>query len=766
MMPMVLHVLVSFCLLLLPGTAPAEVIVVSQASFRTADGAWSPVTLPDSWRARGLMGSHTGHYLLRVTLDHADPTTASWALWTARLSTVRRISVNGTVVVMPVTVGGNAVLARPMPALVEIPPGLLRTGVNQFDVEVHCVTRCGLGAVLFGPSPALLAQHLHHEMRWTTLPQVLNTATVGLALFMLVIWWRRPKEKAIGIFALLWLPTWVRCYSYFVSYPTLSSVAFEAAFFAINIASTALLVLFALELCGQTQPRLRQALWFSSAMAPVLALVCGLLDLTRLVRDVVYPGLLLAVAYTIAMLWREYRAHRSNTLLMLLLSTGSLAGCGAHDVLYIRGWLPIDDFFWMPWVCPLFFVSFSWLLLARLVRALDESEELATGLEKRVAQRTLELQASNAAQVHFIAAASHDLRQPLHTLGLLLVMLRAHLKAPPAVEILSRIDANVEAMDTLLHGILDVSRLNANAEVPQVVAIPLAGIWRNIERSFAAEATRMNLQLRLRPTQLWVASDPHLLQRTLNNLVSNALRYTHAGGVLVAARKRDDRCVIEVWDSGVGIADHRLDDIFTEFVQLDNEGFPPHRGLGLGLAIVRRTAALLGHGLAVHSRLNHGSVFRVTVPKIHVPAAALGAEPAEAIQDVEGLFILTADDSTENLFAMQGLLVSWGCLAVTASSGEEALATLEGRLRMPDALILDYRMPGENGLDLAYTLREKLGMQAPVLIVTGDVSSQPIQVIQQSGHDCLHKPVDPKALRAWLAGVKRSLTEREHAENT
>jgi signal transduction histidine kinase/CheY-like chemotaxis protein len=750
-------------------TVHAQTLVLESAAFQLENSSvWTAVHLPDNWVARGIDGKGKGQYRLTFNLKDGPSGSANLALRGTRLSTVHQISLNGVTLQARARGIANQALARPMPFFMEIAGGQLRAGENTLLVDVICAARCGLSALQLGPADEMLRDHLHHEALWLITPQLLNAFTVGLAVFMLLVWWRRPTESAIGIFALLWLPTFVRCYSYFVTYSSLPQIAIEATFFAINASTTALFVLFSLDLSKRSTVHSRKLIWGALCAVPILALVGGITDQVALLRKVFYPLQILAMVYALWILWQANRAQRSVILVWLQISMVALTLAAGHDLLYIRGRFALDDFFWMPWVAPIFFMSFSAMLLGRMVEALDEAEELNVHLENRVVLRTADLHSANQAQTRFIAAASHDLRQPLHTLGLLLGILRERVSTSDGRAILSRVDAAVQSMDALLHGILDVSRLDAQVEKPHVQAVSLAAIWTNIERSFAAQASRQSIQLRLRPTDIWVASDVHLLQRIVNNLVSNALRYTSKGGVLVAARVRNQQALIEIWDTGMGIPKDRQDDVFDEFVQLNNPQHDRSMGLGLGLAIVKRTVSLLGHALSLRSRVDRGSVFTLSLSIVHVPRVPASASDTQRNWDVAGMFVLVVDDEQESRFAMQALLTDWGCLVIAAGSGDEAMAALANCMRDPDALLLDYRLPGETGLQIAERVITVIERHTPILIVTGDVASEPIREISRSGHDVLHKPVNPVELRAWLGRVnqRRQNSENQRLETT
>lgn len=484
----------------------------------------------------------------------------------------------------------------------------------------------------------------------------------------------------------------------------------------------------------------------------VVSLV-GLSEQINEFRLLIYPVLMVSNIYGLIVLWKSLSRFSTITFVILWAAIGLVLLSSIHDFLNLIGRFSLIDGFLHPWVGPIAFASFAIFLLGRIGRSLGEAEDLNQHLEHRVALRTAELNAANVAKTRFIASASHDLRQPLHALGLMVGLLNRRVHDPDVRSILSRIDTSVESMETMFNGILDVSRLDAGVERPNVQAVSVSTLFRGVERAFAAVAIRKGIELRIRNCTDWVASDPHLLQRILNNLVSNALRYTEKGSVLLGARRRGSSIKLEVWDTGCGIPEDQIEDIFLEFVQLDNPERDREKGLGLGLAIVRRTAQLLNHKIEVLSRVNHGTVFRLSVAAIDMPIHSIVPNKADH-SDISGLFVLVVDDDQDIRFAMQGLLGDWGCLVAVAKNGDEALTLLNERLRLPDAILLDYRMPDETGVVLAKRLSLALSVETPTLIITGDITPDTLLNISNYGLQALHKPVNPDQLKAWLGKIK------------
>jgi signal transduction histidine kinase len=366
--------------------------------------------------------------------------------------------------------------------------------------------------------------------------------------------------------------------------------------------------------------------------------------------------------------------------------------------------------------------------------------------------KTQALEQANMAKTRFLASASHDLRQPLHAMSLLIGLLGERARGLGVEDLVQRIGQSTEAMESLLNGILDISRLDAGVERPEFAALSTRELLARIERQFAPQAAARGLRLRLRlhSAAHWVRSDRVLLARMLDNLVANALRYTNEGGVLVGVRPHGEGLALEVWDSGIGIPADQIDAVFQEFVQLHNPQRDRSLGLGLGLSIVKRTAELLGHRIEVLSRPGRGSMFRLVVPRTVAPLqSAPAAMPQQA--DVAGLRILVVDDEAPIRFALQGLLEAWGCECLVACDGIDALMLLN-EVR-PDALLCDYRFEYETGVELVARLRERLGEDVPALIVTGDVTAGQLIDIAASDLPVMHKPVSPAALRGWLGRV-------------
>lgn len=410
--------------------------------------------------------------------------------------------------------------------------------------------------------------------------------------------------------------------------------------------------------------------------------------------------------------------------------------------------------------------------LRDLQQALNQmAERLEVGrdeLERRIAQATQELrekkeeaESATLAKSRFLAAASHDLRQPTHALGLFVTRLGQLTHDAQAIDLLANMDRAVQAMRELLDALLDISRLDAGAVPVHLQAFALNDVFDQLKAELALMAAEKGLSLRVRPCNVWVMSDPVQIHRILLNLLSNALRYTRAGSVLLACRGKgeDGRAWIEVWDTGIGIAAEHQEAIFKEFYQVDNPERERSKGLGLGLNIVQRTARLLGHPLQLCSRSGQGSRFRIELP-LTAPGEMTdrrGPGRRESLDDLVGLVVLVLEDDELARAALVSLLTSWGATVAEAPSLTVALEQLQRGLQ-PALLISDYRLPGpENGIQAVLRLRLAAHKEIPACLISGDTDPDLMQAAKLAGLTLMHKPVRPAKLRSLIGRLaKRS----------
>jgi signal transduction histidine kinase/ActR/RegA family two-component response regulator len=379
--------------------------------------------------------------------------------------------------------------------------------------------------------------------------------------------------------------------------------------------------------------------------------------------------------------------------------------------------------------------------------------ESYSDLEGKVEERTRQLEAANQAKSRFVAAASHDLRQPLHALGLFVEQLQGKLRASERAHIISRIKDALSAMNELFSALLDISKLDAGATPINITVFPVAQLLAHAETTFAGAAREKELTFRALPSDAWVRSDFILLQQIVFNLVHNALRYTRGGGVLVGCRKRGDQLRIEVWDSGIGIAADQHDKIFGEFYRLGEPDRDRRAGLGLGLAIVDRLCRLLGHPIEVKSTVGKGSVFAVTVPLAPANKRAIEASivPRSQPSLSHDKLVLVIDDDPLVLEGMSGIFRKWGCRVVTADSDSKALKAATAQGDVPDLIISDYHLAnGRTGIETIEWLRGELSAPIPAFLISGDTDPATLHEAKVKGFHLLHKPVNPIALRAMF----------------
>lgn len=361
----------------------------------------------------------------------------------------------------------------------------------------------------------------------------------------------------------------------------------------------------------------------------------------------------------------------------------------------------------------------------------------------------LEAERANDAKSRFLAAASHDLRQPIHALGLFLEVLGRSDLDGNQQGILRNARSVAEASAEMLNTLLDFSKIEAGVVVAQSEPIRLQPLLNKLENELAPQANAKGLYYRTRETNLTVHSDPALLLMILRNLVSNAVRYTDQGGVLVGCRLRRGHAVVEIWDTGIGIDPVQYREIFREFHQLGNTERDHRKGLGLGLAIADGLARTLNHDLSVSSRPGHGSVFRVTLQQSRDAAIGNGLDKHSLHPPTLDLNVLVIDDNEMILIATRQLLKSWGCHCETVETMDAALAS--AHRHPPDVVISDYRLRGQHsGAEAIAALRLAVGENLPVIVVTGDIAPERVREASAANINLLHKPVSTHELHVLL----------------
>ena len=381
-----------------------------------------------------------------------------------------------------------------------------------------------------------------------------------------------------------------------------------------------------------------------------------------------------------------------------------------------------------------------------LVAIVDVTEARREGKALEAAKS--EAERANVGKSRFLAAASHDLRQPLQTISLLQGMLEKRVHDEATRRLVHRLDETVRAMSSLLDKLLDINQLEAGVVRPAIVDFPINRLLEEMRTEFTYHTETNGLGWRVVPSGLAVRSDPRLLEQIIRNLLSNAVKYTAGGKLLLGCRRRGDMLRIEVWDTGPGIPELELQAIFEEFHQLDNPARERSKGLGLGLAIVQRLSDLLGHKIDVRSRLGTGSVFTIEVPLGRPEAVVpVPSHDETRVSTPSPGTILIVEDDPAVLEMLQMLFNDEGHRTLVAADGHKGLALVDQGSTLPDLIIADYNLPnGLNGLEVIARVQEQAHRAIPAIILTGDISADSLREI--SGHGCVHlnKPVRAKEL--------------------
>jgi len=389
--------------------------------------------------------------------------------------------------------------------------------------------------------------------------------------------------------------------------------------------------------------------------------------------------------------------------------------------------------------------------------------------EKRRAEVALRNEEqANHAKSRFLAAASHDLRQPLHSLRLFTATLELQTRDTKHKTLVSQIDSSVKSLEDLFNALLDISKLDAGTFTVEKEHIHLDILLSQIEGEFKALAEEKQLRFSVELQDHVVFTDALLLERLLRNIANNAVRYTDTGEVTLSTRQEVGNVVLSVSDTGIGIPRADQEKIFDEFVQLGNVERNRSQGIGLGLSIVKRLSALLDLEVDVQSSPAKGSVFSLSLPLgdrakcKFIPSYNCTVAPLAS-----ALFVLVIDDEEEACLAVEGLLETWGCIVMTASSGDAAIKQLEEIGEVPDILISDYRLrDGETGGDVIQSVRDSLQQTIPAIILTGDIAPERLQDIKALGYPMLHKPCEPEALRRLIAVACKSTDQPSGALHT
>lgn len=391
-----------------------------------------------------------------------------------------------------------------------------------------------------------------------------------------------------------------------------------------------------------------------------------------------------------------------------------------------------------------------------------------TALYSRLQDALRKAKQADHAKSSFLAAASHDLRQPLQALSSLSGALLPRIQDAEANNAIKRIGHSVDTMNGILNSLLDVNRLESGIARPLLKTVRINDIFDSVAADFSDLAKERGLEFRVVRSRLLIHSDERMLEQMIRNLLSNAIRYTHRGKILMGCRRTADKVRLEVWDSGVGIMGEHIHRIFDEYYQV-----PSHAelgGVGLGLAIVQRLGKLLDHKIHIRSVPGKGSGFSVEVPLADGSAAAaeepLEALPGQTIASFVGTILLIDDDHSVRA-AFEKLFQSFGLSAVSAASGQDALALVAEKRVNPDLIVTDYNLPGKmNGVDCIESLRETLAWKVPGIVITGETRTEVIEAIRMRGLGIAIKPVRMDELMQQIRQVRSDSNSHHHSRQS
>lgn len=396
-------------------------------------------------------------------------------------------------------------------------------------------------------------------------------------------------------------------------------------------------------------------------------------------------------------------------------------------------------------------------------RVEGELREINETLEQRVTERTREAESAHESRSRFLTAVSHDVLQPINAARLFASALRESHHPDEFKHLAERVDTSLRAAEELLDGLLDVSRLDAGVLRPELSQFDAGALLQQLADQYAPMATGRGLAINVHARSVMVYSDPRLLRRVLQNFLANALRYTRTGRIVLSLRVRSNNVELQVWDTGPGIPEHHLRQIYEEFHRLEQPFDWDGRGMGLGLSICQRIASLLGYTLHTRSVVGKGSMFSIAIPNTDLPEVVSRPDALRKVMQVEtsleGLRVLCLDNDPDILAGMQALLGRWKIAVICATTIDDALQKVD---EAPDVLLVDYHLHDRlNGLESLDALREKLpGIQGALLTANG--SDEVKQAAREHGYRVLTKPVKPASLRAFLTAQLKRLQEQEY----
>ena len=749
-----------------------EADFVFSDSAQPPDGtaSWQRQALPDDWRQTRPAASGYGWYRFQVA---AENTSVVHALYVPRVGDQAEVFVNRVLAGRTGGPGDSLGRTWKRPQLFTVTPADLRPGENVIHIRLYGVSghQSGLSPLRFGLEDELRGEYWKRFALQTVGPVALAVALGLIGVFFLVLWSRRRQDAMYAMFAaasLLWA---ARNVIDLLFYQAIPQPHWEIWMTVLYQAFVGLLCLFSLRFVGVSLPgyeRVLRTAVFVSPLAYYASLPIMSVHLST--RYGLFFALAMAVPPALAVGVAAARHREPGTILMALVGAISV-GFGAYD--WFASFQPqmFDSIRLMPYLALFFTATAGWLLTHRFLSAYGELERLNAELDMRVIQKSAQLmlnmdqlekartkaEDASRAKSRFLAAASHDLRQPLHALGLFATALMSEVSLPRPRELVGKISRCVEALETMFAELMDVSRIDAGTVAVERCNFALQGLFDRLDADFMPLAREKGLRLRIRPTPQWTRSDPIMLDRILRNLVANAIRYTESGGVLVACRRRGDALSLQVWDSGIGIAEREHERIFEEFYQVSNPERDRDKGIGLGLSIVRRLAGLLDEAVALRSAPGRGSVFQMRTPRAPAEAPLPAAAALPGMLTHVNLTVALLEDDPLVREAMASLLVRNGMEVASGADSQELLGTLAHTGERLGLIVADYQLRGgESGVTAAQAVRKAFGKDIPVILVTGQTSAEQLAEATASGFPVLRKPVQGGKLLALIRAILAS----------
>ena len=756
---------------------PPPVQELTQAWRTTPGAAARQVSLPDWLPARDQPARSDDTISASYRLDvDLGPAPTQVAVYLSGVFGHPRIAFNGVVIQDSIRV--------PLPPpprgvgrlrLVDIPEPYLRSGINRIDITLMARGRASLSTVRVGASAALRDLRDRKAFGLFYGPGLVSAIIGCLGASVLLLYLRRPTETMFAYFggaALAW-----GLHTLWSILPVRLLVGLHEYIWWLSLYSLVVMAManFALRFAGYHWRRVEKGLWTIAAAAPVAFYLADSLGLFNAVEEAWRLGMVAVASGGMGAVAVSAWRRRGVADALLALAGIAAASLGLADWVASRSAADNLPVTLVPWAGLPFVMVVTWFLIDRFVRATESLESINRDLEARVERKSAELasaldamrlardeaQAANQDKSRFLAAASHDLRQPMQALGLYMAALRGRQATESQRDLIERMEASVTALESMFDSLLDISRMDVGAVQPRPAPFDLGALLERVVDDFAAEADAQGLRLALRVApaarSLRALTDSVLLERVLRNLISNALKYTQRGGVLVTCRLRGangpaPRWRIEVWDTGQGIAAHEQARVFDEFYQVGNPERNRRSGLGLGLSVVRRLADRMGLPLMLTSRLGFGTRFGLEVPATPLPAQLV--EASAVAGSVVGLCVAVIDDDPEVRDSMLMLLQDWGCRVVAGADAADIATVLQSGRMVLDAVVADLRLRGDrDGLAAVERLRQDVGRDLPVLLISGDTAPERVALMQGSGLPWLNKPVPPARLRSWLATV-------------